>query len=150
MAAHRFIEALLGRQPLTVFGDGTQVRDFTYVEDVVEATVNALFTDLPPGAVFDIASGRPTSVVELIGHLQELVGAPAAGLRHSQERLGDVPRTEGALEVTMQHLDWSPRTDLRTGLGRQVSWHRDIAAGRRGAELQAPGAERVLRTEALR
>jgi UDP-glucuronate 4-epimerase len=141
MAAHRFVEALLRQEPLTVFGDGTQVRDFTYVADVVEATVNALFADLPPGAVFDIASGRPTSVAELIGHLQALVGA-SADLRHADERLGDVARTEGALEATRQHLDWSPSTDLRTGLARQVQWHRELAGRRAG--VGAPGIEQVL------
>jgi nucleoside-diphosphate-sugar epimerase len=141
MAAHRFIEALLRQEPLTVFGDGTQVRDFTYVVDVVEATVNALFADLPPGAVFDIASGRPTSVAELISHLQALVGA-SADLRHADERLGDVSRTEGALEATRHHLDWSPSTDLRTGLARQVQWHRELAG--RPAGVGPPGVEQML------
>jgi len=143
MAAHRFTEALLRGEPLTVFGDGRQVRDFTYVDDVVEATVRALFADVAPGAVLDIASGRPTSVVEVIEHLQALVGAPAH-VRRTEERLGDVPRTEGALEATVKHLGWSPRTDLREGLGRQLDWHRGIAAQRAEADLRTPGAERVL------
>ncbi len=143
MAAHRFIEALLDHQPLTVFGDGTQMRDFTYVDDVVEATVNALFADLPPGAVFDVASGRPTSVAELIEHVQALVGVPA-DVRHSIERLGDVPRTEGALDATMKHLRWSAKTDLRTGLGRQLSWQRDITRRRQAADLRAPAHERSM------
>jgi len=148
MAASRFTEALLRRSPLTVYGDGGQLRDFTYVDDVVEATTNALFADVPPGAVFDIASGRPTSVAEVIGHLQALVGAPA-DVRRTAERLGDVPRTAGALEPTMKHLGWSPRTDLRTGLGRQVEWHREVAwrwaaETEPQAELRAPTADRVL------
>jgi nucleoside-diphosphate-sugar epimerase len=123
MAAHRFIDALVHDRPLTLFGDGGQVRDFTYVDDVVDATVRALFADLPPAAVFDIASGRPVSVATLIKHLEQLVGAPSAGLHRSEERPGDVPRTEGVLDATREHLGWSPTTGLRTGLRRQVQWH---------------------------
>jgi len=146
MAAHRFIEALLGRQPLTVFGDGDQVRDFTYVDDVVAATVNALFVDLPSGAVLDVASGRPTSVGELVEHLQDLVGTRADS-RHTGERRGDVPRTEGTLEATMEYLSWRPQTDLRTGLVRQLSWHRDIAGREPQADVGTHIAERApLRT----
>ena len=62
MAAHRFIEALLDGGSITVFGDGGQVRDFSYVGDVADATVRSLSTDLPPAAVLDIASGNPVDV----------------------------------------------------------------------------------------
>jgi len=125
MAAHRFIEALLSGRPLTLFGDGTQVRDFTFVEDVVDATARALFADVPHAAVFDIASGHPVSVRTLVELVRDLVGVPSAALEHLTERPGDVPRTEGAIEATRRHLGWSPSTDLRTGLGRQVRWHRE-------------------------
>jgi UDP-glucuronate 4-epimerase len=129
MAAHRFIEALLDRRPLQLFGDGGQVRDFTYVEDVVDATVRALFADLPPAAVLDVASGRPTAVSELIDQLRELVGEKEAVLEQCDERPGDVPRTEGEIATARHHLDWSPATDLRTGLMRQVAWHTGLRAG---------------------
>ena len=129
MAAHRFIEALLDNRPLKLFGDGRQVRDFTYVEDVVAATVRALFADLPPAAVLDVASGRPTAVSTLIGELRDLVGSTVAGLEQYDERPGDVPRTEGNITTARQHLDWSPGTDLRTGLMRQVAWHRGLRDG---------------------
>jgi len=130
MAAHRFIEALLDGQPLTVYGDGRQVRDFTYVDDIVEATVQALFADVPNGAVLDVASSRPTSVNELVTHLEELVGVEST--RDTElERPGDVPRTEGDINSARDQLGWKPTVDLRTGLERQLAWHRSL----RGAEL---------------
>jgi UDP-glucuronate 4-epimerase len=135
MAAHRFIEALLDNRPLKLFGDGRQVRDFTYVEDVVAATVRALFADLPPAAVLDVASGRPTAVSTLIGELRDLVGSTVAGLEQYDERPGDVPRTEGNITTARQHLDWSPGTDLRTGLMRQVAWHRGLRDGATSDEM---------------
>ena len=62
MAAQRFIEALLDGGSITVFGDGGQVRDYSYVGDVADATVRSLSADLPPAAVLDIASGNPVDV----------------------------------------------------------------------------------------
>ena len=126
MAAHRFIEALLDSRPLTLFGDGGQVRDFTYVGDIVEATVKALFADLPPGAVLDIASGWPVEVRALIDLVGELVGVGTTPLQQQAERAGDVPRTQGRIAAAAQHLGWEPTTDLRTGLTRQIAWHREL------------------------
>ena len=124
MAAHRFIESLLENRPLKVFGDGGQVRDFTYVDDVVDATVRALFADLPPGTVLDVASGRPTTIRTLIGELGDLVGTTDTDLEEYDERPGDVPRTEGNIALTRKCLSWSPTTDLRAGLMQQVAWHK--------------------------
>jgi nucleoside-diphosphate-sugar epimerase len=129
MAAHRFIEALLDRRPLTVYGDGTQQRDFTYVDDVTEATLAAVTADIRPGAVFNIAAGRPVPVGRLIALLAELVDGDPAVIARQPARPGDVDRTEGDTGAATRGLGWRPRTDLGTGLARQVAWHRDRRAG---------------------
>lgn len=140
MAAHRFIEAMLDGRPVTLFGDGRQVRDFTYVDDIVEATIRAISADLPTAAVLDIASGAPVAVGELIEALEDLVGVPGAPLERTAERPGDVPRTEGRIAAAREHLDWAPATDLRDGLRSQVAWHSALRAGAdRAALLQAAG-----------
>ena len=125
MAAHRFIEALLDDRPLELFGDGGQVRDFTYVADVVDATARAVFADLPPAAVLDVASGRPTSVASLVAELEGLVGTVTSH-ETRDERPGDVPRTAGRPDQAHTHLDWTPGTGLREGLVHQVAWHRSL------------------------
>ena len=135
MAAHRFIESLLDGEPLVVFGDGSQVRDFTYVGDVVDATVRALSADLPAAAVLDVASGRPTAVSTLIGCLGELLGIRAASVVERDERRGDVPRTAGNVLTARDHLGWSAATDLRTGLSRQLDWHLGLRSRARDGEL---------------
>lgn len=129
MAAHRFIEAMLDNRPLTLFGDGLQARDFTYIADVVEATGRAIFADLPPATVLDVASARPVTVNTLIGCLRELVDSDGAPVVQHEERPGDVPRTEGTIHAAGEHLGWSPTIDLRTGLQRQVAWHRSLRNG---------------------
>lgn len=145
MAAHRFIEALLDGRPLQLFGDGRQVRDFTYVGDVVEATVLALFADLPRAAVLDVASGHPTEVGTLIAQVRSLVGDGIVPLERLEERRGDVPRTAGEIGTAREHLGWSPRTDLRTGLLQQVAWHQEL---RLGAPVDSDHAD-ALHDEAL-
>lgn len=123
MAAHRFIESLLDSRPLTVFGDGSQVRDYSYVGDVVDATIRALSADLPPGAVLDIASGNPVDVTTLIAHLRELLLSEDAAVERHEERRGDTPRTAGHIAMARERLEWSPTVDLRSGLARQIAWH---------------------------
>jgi UDP-glucuronate 4-epimerase len=123
MAAHRFIEAMLDGRAPTVFGDGTQVRDYTYVGDVVDATIRALTADLPPAAVLDIASGRPVDVRTVLGLLRELLPADGVPADNRSERRGDVPRTAGDITMAQERLGWRPTVDLRTGLERQIEWH---------------------------
>jgi predicted glycosyltransferase/nucleoside-diphosphate-sugar epimerase len=122
MAAHRFIEAALDKRPLIVYGDGKQARDFTYVDDVVAATVAALEADLEPGRVLDVGSGRPLDVATLVDTLRSILGLDITTVREP-ERPGDVGRTESHAGETFTALGWTPVTDIHTGLTRQVEWH---------------------------
>lgn len=123
MAAHRFIEAALDHRPLIVYGDGQQARDFTYVDDIVAATIAALTADLEPGRVLDVGSGRPLDVATLVDVLRSILGLDITMARES-ERPGDVARTESRTSETRSALGWTPVTDIYTGLTRQVEWHR--------------------------
>ena len=116
MAAHRFIESMLDGRPITIYGDGSQVRDYSYVADVVDATIRSLSADLPLGAVLDIASGSPVDVNTLIATLQDLLPLDDATVERVGERRGDVERTAGRIDLTRERLGWSPRTDLQSGL----------------------------------
>ena len=122
MAAHRFIAALLDRRPIPVFGDGRQARDFTYVEDVVAATAAALTAPVPSGSVLNVARGEPVEVRELIDILADELGVEPSVERHPH-RAGDTPRTDGCADAARELLRWEPRTDLRSGLRRQIEWH---------------------------
>lgn len=136
MALHRFIEAGLDGRPLTVYGDGGQVRDFTYVGDVVAATIAALTADLSPGTVLNVAGGRPVCVADLVALVGELLGLATLPVENRPERRGDVSRTNGAVTAARVRLGWEPLTDLRTGVASQVEWHR----ARRQARSAQPQA----------
>jgi predicted glycosyltransferase/nucleoside-diphosphate-sugar epimerase len=122
MAAHRFIEAALDQRPLIVYGDGRQVRDFTYVDDIVAATVAALTADLEPGRVLDVGGGRPLDVARLVDVLRSILGLDIK-VMCEPARPGDVGRTESCAGEAFSALGWTPVTDLYTGLTRQVEWH---------------------------
>jgi len=123
MAMHRLIAAALSGQPFPLFGNGQQVRDFTFVDDVARATILAGTTDVPAGSVLNIAGGSSTTMVDLI---QEVVSACERPLevRVTPAQPGDVERTGGSTALALELLGWRPLTDLSAGIARQVEWHR--------------------------
>jgi nucleoside-diphosphate-sugar epimerase len=128
MAFHRFIEAALDGTPAPLYGDGGQSRSFTFVGDVVDATVRAARTPLPPGTVLNV--GHPVTVrlrdaLDLIG---TLLGTPPPTVPKDRAP-GDVTRTWAGTDRATGLLGWTATTGLEEGLTRQIAWHR---ARRRG------------------
>jgi len=113
---------MLERRPIPLHGDGHQVRDFTYVGDVVAATAAAITAPVPSGSVLNVARGEPVEVRELIDILADELGVEPSVERHPH-RAGDTPRTDGCADAARELLRWEPRTDLRSGLRRQIEWH---------------------------
>lgn len=123
MGIHRIVEAALGRGTFSVFGTGVQVRDVTYVEDVVAANLAAVRTDVPPGTVVNIAGGSEVTLNEVIDLVGELVGREVP-IQRAAEQPGDVYRTGGATDAARELLGWEPSTDLGSGLAAQIEWHK--------------------------
>jgi nucleoside-diphosphate-sugar epimerase len=122
-----FIVALLERRPVTIFGDGEQSRDFTHVDNVVQA--NLLAVDAPgvSGKVFNVACGREVTLNELVAELQELVGCDAQTI-HEPPRAGDVPHSLASLARARAELGYEPEVDLREGLTRTIAYYREQRA----------------------
>jgi nucleoside-diphosphate-sugar epimerase len=123
MAMHRLVEAALDGTPFPVYGDGSQIRDFTYVDDVVRANLLAASADVPPGTPINIAGGSATTLSEIIETVGDLVGCPIE-LRRHRPAPGDVDRTGGSISRAVELLGWRPGVPLREGLTSQVAWHR--------------------------
>ncbi len=123
MAIHRLLEASLSGQAFPLYGDGSAVRDFTYVADVVNANLAAADRDIEPGAVLNVAGGSSIAMSGLLAMAAEVVGQTPA-IEHLPEQAGDVARTGGAIDRARTVLGWEPTTDLRTGLIAQTAWHR--------------------------
>jgi UDP-glucuronate 4-epimerase len=121
MAFHRFVRAALRDEPITVYGTGDQIRDFTFVDDVVEANVLAATRPVPPGEVLNVAGGTSTSVNEVLDELAAVAGHPLRIERH-EKALGDVSRTGGATERIRAVLGWAPQVSLADGLRAEYAW----------------------------
>lgn len=121
MAFTRFTKAALRGEDITVFGTGEQVRDFTYVDDVVEANVLAAERDVEPGSVFNVSGGSHASVNDALAILEELVGH-AISVNRQESVAGDVKRTGGDTSAIRSSLGWQPRIGLREGLARHLRW----------------------------
>ena len=123
MAHHRLIEAALDQKPFPLYGDGSHVRDFTYVGDVVQANLLAGTAQVAPGTVVNICAGGSTVMRDLIDAVGEAVGHPVP-VEVQDEQPGDVRRTGGSNHLAATELGWSPVTSLADGIGAQVDWHR--------------------------
>ena len=110
-----FITALRDGRPLTIYGDGEQSRDFTYVGNVVEANVLAMSAADVSGRVYNIACGKRITVNRLVGELEELMGAEAR-LVYAEERPGEVRESLADIGRARAELGYSPSTELREGL----------------------------------
>ncbi len=123
MAIRRLADAAVTGATFSLFGDGRQVRDFTYVSDVVAANVAAGFEDVAPGTVVNIAGGSHAVMMDLIDMVGELAGSPVS-LDRGPKEAGDVQRTGGTIDRAHELLGWEPVVRLRNGLAVQVEWSR--------------------------
>jgi len=125
MAYWLFTEAMLQGRPVHLFNEGRMLRDFTYVDDIVEGVMAAL--DHPPPAgghrLYNIGNNRPEHLLDLVAILEELLGVRAQRVLQPMQP-GDVPATFADISAMRRDFGWAPRTDLRTGLGRFVAWWR--------------------------
>ena len=115
-----FTRRLRRGEPVTVFGDGEQTRDFVFVEDVAHAVVESLWREAPPAApVLNVGSGRATSVSQLVDAIEGTLGARLER-RYAPARSGEVRHSAADVMRLRQALDWIPATTLEAGLRRCV------------------------------
>lgn len=122
MGINKFVRAILNGETIAIYGDGTQTRDFTYIDDVVEANVLAATSDVR-GEVFNIGGGNRISVNDLIAAIEAATGKSAA-VEHSAEQKGDVKDTRADTRKAAEFLGWHARTGIARGLERYVDWIR--------------------------
>ncbi len=111
-------------EPILIHGDGRQTRDFIFARDTADAAIRLAGCDGARGRVVNVASGRETSVNDLVAMLLEAMGVPDHPVEHVAERPGDVRRHCADIDVARGLIDFTPRTDLRPGLQETVAWYR--------------------------
>ncbi len=120
MSIFRFVQWIAEQQPLQLYGDGKQERDFTYVEDIARGTVAAL--DCPGFEVINLGGDRPYQMLDLIASIEQRLDKKAS-IAEGPEAPGDVRATWADISKAGQLLGWKPVIDLDTGLTATVDWY---------------------------
>jgi UDP-glucose 4-epimerase len=123
-----FVEAMLSGQRPVIHGDGRQARDFTYVDDVVQANLLAIQPEQISGRVYNVGCGRATTLLDLVDRLNEILDTSIRPI-HTLPRPGDIRHSQADLAKAQAHLGYCPCTDLEQSLRRCVDYH---ALSRRG------------------
>jgi nucleoside-diphosphate-sugar epimerase len=140
MAFHKFFKAILEGAPIALYGDGRQTRDFTFVDDIVEANFAAL-TRGRDGQVYNIGGGHRETLRDLFPVFEEICGRPVRVERADAQK-GDALHTAARLDKARRDLGFRPRTALRDGLEQEWDWIRRLyaaPAGRRPATRPSKG-----------
>jgi len=114
-----FITAIARGEPVTIFGDGEQSRDFTYVENVVDATLRASEAEGASGRIFNVAAGSPASVNAVADAIGRILGKPVER-RHGPPRPGDIRDSWADVSEAERVLGYRPSIDLEEGLRRTI------------------------------
>ena len=118
MAFHRFCKAIIDQEPVCLYGDGLQTRDFTYVSDIVGANIRAASADGVVGKVMNVAGGSRVTMRHVLELLGEISGLPVE-IAYLPDQYGDVRHTFADITRAEQLIDYVPRVSLREGLARE-------------------------------
>jgi UDP-glucose 4-epimerase len=121
LAISIFTRKMLANEPITVFGDGEQTRDFTYIKDVVEANRRLLNTSKTDGKALNIGTGNRISVNELLKNLCMITGS-INEIHYSDKQKGDAENTLANVSASRELIEYEPSIDIQMGLERFVNW----------------------------
>lgn len=136
MGIHKFIRAALTGAPITIYGDGSQTRDFTYITDIVEANVQAATRALPAGSIYNTGGGSRISVTDLVELILDVTGKRTE-IQHIEKQAGDAEHTAADLTAAQRDLGFAPKVGHRAGIAAEAAW---LEAGLTEGWLIAPAA----------
>ncbi len=121
MAFHQFIRSILKDEVILIYGDGSQTRDFTYIDDLVDANMSAINTPAIEGKVFNVGGGHRRRLEEVIEIIEDLIGRKAR-LNYQDRQKGDPRDTWADISQAEKYLSYRPRSSMREGLAKQVEY----------------------------
>lgn len=117
------INKALKDEPITIYGDGKQTRDFVFVQDVAEATVEISKNDSTRGQTINLASGVEVTINELVVEILDIMQVKVP-VTHDKSRPGDVRRHCGGVKLAQKYINFQSKTKLREGLRRTIEWYK--------------------------
>jgi nucleoside-diphosphate-sugar epimerase len=124
----KFILSALKRETIEIHGDGRQERDFTYIDDVVSANISAMLQPGISGETFNVAGGKPQSIIELVKKIEKNLGYKLE-LRFAPARAGDVKKTSADILKSRKLLKYSPAVSFDEGLKKTIGWFKNMNGG---------------------
>jgi nucleoside-diphosphate-sugar epimerase len=124
LAIHKFAKAMLNGQAITLFGNGSTSRDYTYVGDIVQGIISSMVYVLSHEQVYEtinLGSKNPIQLIDLVHALEEIIGTPA-NIQWMEMQEGDVDRTFADIQKAERLIQYAPNTSLKEGLTRFVDW----------------------------
>jgi UDP-glucose 4-epimerase len=121
----KFFEAAMKGEPPRIHGDGEQTRDFTYIDDVVEATLLAAFMAKADGQVYNVGTGRETTINQLARMIIEITGAAVEPSYIDRRDIDNIRRRVVNIEKIRRELRWAPSVTVEQGLRRTYKWLRE-------------------------
>ena len=122
LAIHRFTKAILNDVPITMFGDGSTSRDYTYVDDIVQGVLSAIKYDQSSFEIINLGNNYAVSLKDLIAAIEKVTGKKAT-INEQPEQPGDVPRTFADISKAKRLLNYQPKTGLTEGLKNFYDWY---------------------------
>jgi UDP-glucose 4-epimerase len=123
LAISIFTRKMLANEPITVYGDGEQTRDFTYIDDIVRVNRRLLETSAADGYAMNVGGGHRITVNDLIAHLREITGS-ASEVVYSDKQKGDAEHTLADTSLAEGLVGYKPETMIEDGLRLYTMWHR--------------------------
>ena len=132
MAFNCFLKAICQNRPLNVFGDGGQIRNYTYVSDIIEANILAAQKGIP-GRVYNIGGGAPATLLDVIAIMESILNK-RGDIRFGATEPGDPRVTSADITLAREELGYGPAVDLEDGLEQMAAWMTDFLAQSGGEE----------------
>ncbi len=123
LAIHKFARLIEAGEPIPVFGDGSMMRDYTYIDDIIQG-VKCAIDRINGFRVYNLGESQPVALRDLILELEKALGKKAI-IDHQPMQPGDVERTYADISRAREELGYNPSTDIETGLARFVAWLRE-------------------------
>ncbi len=121
MAFHIFMKAILNNQPITVLGDGSQTRDFTYVEDIITPLYLSMENENALNTIFNIGGGHRIDLMSVIKMIFDIAGKETR-IVYKEKSKGDVKDTSADVSLLMEKLNYKPKWELKDGLRKEWEW----------------------------
>ncbi len=127
MAYFKFTKNIINGDSIDVYNNGKHARDFTYIDDIVSGVLSSVDRDIDENnscKVYNLGNNKPVELMQFIQTLENIIGKKAK-LNMLPMQKGDVEKTYADIELSIKELNYSPTTDVETGLTRFVEWFRD-------------------------